>query len=228
MVTDKAHPKFEGVYYVMAPEGKQLATENMVPGTKVYGENLYTSNKIEYRAWNPYRSKLGAAIEKGIKGINIKEGMNVLYLGAASGTTPSHVSDILGAKGKLFCIEFAPRVMRELVELTASRKNMIPILGDARLPSSYRYYLEKVDSVYCDVAQPEQAKLLADNADAFLKKRGKVMIAIKARSVDVTMDPNAVFKQESKVLEDRGIKILDIKHLEPFEKDHAMILGELK
>jgi fibrillarin-like pre-rRNA processing protein len=86
MVTVKAHPKFEGVYYVMAPEGKQLATENMVPGTKVYGENLYASNKIEYRAWNPYRSKLGAAIEKGIKDINIKEGMNVLYLGAASGT----------------------------------------------------------------------------------------------------------------------------------------------
>lgn len=228
MVTVKAHAKFEGVYYVMAPEGKQLATENMVPGTKVYGENLYSSGKIEYRAWNPYRSKLGAAIEKGIKEINIKDGMKVLYLGSASGTTPSHVSDIIGPKGKVYCIEFAPRVMRELVELTAQRKNMIPILGDARTPSSYRYFLEKVDSVYCDVAQPEQAKLLADNADVFLKKRGRVMIAIKARSVDVTMDPNAVFKQESKILEDRGIKVIDIKHLEPFEKDHAMILGELK
>lgn len=228
MVSVKAHTKFEGVYYVMAPEGKQLATENMVPGTKVYGENLYSSGKIEYRAWNPYRSKLGAAIEKGIKEINIKDGMKVLYLGSASGTTPSHVSDIIGPKGKVYCIEFAPRVMRELVELTAQRKNMIPILGDARTPSSYRYYLEKVDSVYCDVAQPEQAKLLADNADTFLKKRGKIMIAIKARSVDVTMDPNAVFKQESKILEERGIKIIDIKHLEPFEKDHAMILGELK
>ncbi len=228
MVSVKAHTKFEGVYYVMAPEGKQLATENMVPGTKVYGENLYSSGKIEYRAWNPYRSKLGAAIEKGIKEINIKDGTKVLYLGSASGTTPSHVSDIIGPKGKVYCIEFAPRVMRELVELTAQRKNMIPILGDARTPSSYRYYLEKVDSVYCDVAQPEQAKLLADNADTFLKKRGKIMIAIKARSVDVTMDPNAVFKQESKILEERGIKIIDIKHLEPFEKDHAMILGELK
>jgi len=149
-------------------------------------------------------------------------------LGAASGTTPSHVSDIVGPKGKVYCIEFAPRVMRELVEITAKRTNMIPILGDARLPSTYRHYIETVDSIYCDVAQPEQAKLLADNADSFLKKHGKVMIAIKARSVDVTMDPTAVFKQETKVLEERGFKVIDTKPLEPFEKDHAVVIAELK
>jgi len=228
MVTVKVHPKFEGVYYVDTPEGKQLATENLVPGVKVYGEELFKSGKIEYRAWNPFRSKLAAAIERGIKEINVKDSFKVLYLGAASGTTPSHVSDIVGPKGKVYCIEFAPRVMRELVEITAKRTNMIPILGDDRLPSTYRHYIETVDSIYCDVAQPEQAKLLADNADSFLKKHGKVMIAIKARSVDVTMDPTAVFKQETKVLEERGFKVIDTKPLEPFEKDHAVVIAELK
>jgi len=228
MVELKKHPKFEGVYYVQTAEGKQLATENLVPGVRVYGEDLFTVDRTEYRGWSPYRSKLAASIEKGIKEINVKVGMNVLYLGAASGTTPSHVSDIVGVKGKVFCVEFAPRVIRELLEVTSKRMNMVPILGDARTPSSYRHLVEAVDSIYCDVAQPEQAKLLADNAAAFLKKKGKAMIAIKARSVDVTMEPTEVFKNETKVLEDRGLRIIDIKQLEPFEKDHAMIIAELK
>lgn len=226
MVNVSEHPQFKGIYYVEAETGKQLATENLVPGFRVYGEELFKAGDTEYRAWNPYRSKLGAAIEKGIRSVPIEPGSKVLYLGAASGTTPSHVSDIVGIKGRVYCVEFAPRVMRELLEVVAKRKNMIPILGDARMPSSYRFFLELVDTIYCDVAQPEQAKLLADNADHYLKKGGKVMIAIKARSVDVTMDPSQVFKQEIRVLEDRSFKILDMRHLEPYEKDHAMILGE--
>jgi fibrillarin-like pre-rRNA processing protein len=103
----------------------------------------------------------------------------------------------------------------------------VPILGDARMPSSYRSFVEVVESIYCDVAQPEQAKLLADNADMFLKKHGKVMLAIKARSVDVTKEPMDVFKHEINVLERRGFKIKDVKKLEPYDKDHAMVVGEL-
>lgn len=57
------------------------------------GEN---GEKIEYRVWNPFRSKLGAAILGGVDQIHIKPGAKVLYLGAASGTTVSHVSDIVG------------------------------------------------------------------------------------------------------------------------------------
>jgi len=227
VATLKEHPKFRGVYIIEDSQGKRLATENLVPGTKVYGEDLYRFDKTEYRIWDTFRSKLAASIEKGIKDVPINEGSRVLYLGAASGTTASHVSDILGRKGKVFCVEFAPRVMRELIEISTPRSNMVPILGDARMPSSYRSFVEVVDSVYCDVAQPEQAKLLADNADMFLRNHGKVMIAIKARSVDVTKDPMDIFKQEINVLEGRGFKIIDVKKLEPFDKDHAMVVGEL-
>ncbi|MDI9644096.1 MAG: fibrillarin-like rRNA/tRNA 2'-O-methyltransferase [Candidatus Verstraetearchaeota archaeon] len=220
------HPKFKMVYYVETDAGRQLATENLTPGYKVYGEELFRIGDVEYRAWNPYRSKLAAAIERGISEVPLKSGSKVLYLGAASGTTPSHVSDIVGSKGRVYCVEFAPRVIRELVEVTSRRKNMIPILGDARKPYSYRFFLEMVDTIYCDVAQPEQARLLAENAEYYLKKGGKVMIAIKARSVDVTMDPDQVFKQEVKVLEDASFKITDMKYLEPYEKDHAMVVAE--
>jgi len=221
----KSHPQFEGVYVVEAAEGRKLATENLVPGVKVYDEDLYKIKKTEYREWNSYRSKLAASIEKGIKEITVENGDNVLYLGAASGTTPSHVSDIVGGKGKVFCVEFSARVIRELVEVTALRANMIPIMADARTPSSYRPYLETVDTIYCDVAQPEQAKLLVDNAHAYLKEKGKIMIAIKARSVDVTMEPTEVYKHEMGVLESGGFEIIDIKDLAPFDKDHAMIVA---
>ncbi len=226
MVTIRKHPNFQGVFIVEDLEGKKLATENLVPGIKVYGEQLYHFEKKEYRIWDTFRSKLAAAIEKGIKEVPIQEGTQVLYLGAASGTTPSHVSDIVGEKGKVFCVEFAPGVMRELWEVTALRANMIPILADARAPLSYRVFVETVDTIYCDVAQPEQAKILIDNAEVYLRKKGKVMIAIKARSVDVTKDPTEIFKKEIKFMEEWGIKVLDVKRLDPFDKDHAMVLGE--
>jgi fibrillarin-like pre-rRNA processing protein len=227
MATLKEHPKFEGVFVIEDNEGRRLATENLVPGVKVYGEDLYKFKKTEYRTWNSFRSKLGAAIEKGIAEVPIALGKKVLYLGAASGTTPSHVSDIVGNSGRVFCIEFAPRVIRELVEVTAPRRNMIPIMGDARTPSAYRFFVEAADVIYCDVAQPEQAKLLADNADMYLKPKGTVMIAIKARSVDVTKDPVEVYRQEIGVLEGRGFKMVDVKNLEPFDKDHAMVVARL-
>lgn len=227
MATLREHPKFEGVFIIEDNAGKTLATENLVPGVKVYGEDLFKFKKTEYRAWNSFRSKLAAAIEKGVAEVPIAVGKKVLYLGAASGTTPSHVSDIVGASGKVFCIEFAPRVIRELVEVTAKRKNMIPIMGDARSPSSYRFFVEAVDAIYCDVAQPEQAKLLADNAEMYLKPKGAAMIAIKARSVDVTKDPMVVYRHEIGVLEGRGFKIVDVKNLEPFDKDHAMVVARL-
>ena len=46
--------------------------------------------------WNPFRSKLAASIVGGIEAIYMKPGSKVLYLGAASGTTVSHVADLVG------------------------------------------------------------------------------------------------------------------------------------
>ena len=76
------------------------------------------------------------------------------------------------------------------------RSNVYPILSDARMPEKYKSLVSPVDVIYCDVAQPQQAKILADNADLFLKSKGFALIAIKSRSVDVTMEPPDVFKQE--------------------------------
>lgn len=225
----KTCPKNERVYYLEFEDGSiKLVTENLVPGKRVYGEKLYRYGGREYREWNPFRSKLAAAIMNDIKDVPLRQGDNVLYLGAASGTTISHVSDIIGWEGKAYGVEFAPRVMRELLLVVADRKNIIPILGDARKPWEYSHIVGTVDVIYADVAQPEQASLVVDNASLFLKSKGYLFFAIKARSIDVTQEPTEIYKREIEILEKNGFKIISTVHLEPYDKDHAMVLGRFR
>jgi fibrillarin-like pre-rRNA processing protein len=225
----RPHPRFEEIYQVTLEDGAQrLATKNLAPGRNVYGERLVRFGGVEYRVWDAFRSKLAGAILKGLQNVPIKPPHKVLYLGAASGTTPSHVSDIVGEKGHVYCVEFASRSIRDLVDNVCTyRFNMSPILEDARFPEKYRMFIQgKVDDVYCDIAQPEQAKVLADNADVFLAKSGWVMLAIKAQSIDVTKDPSDVYKSEVRVLEKRGFRVEEIVNLEPYDKAHAMIVAQ--
>ncbi|MGA3191823.1 MAG: fibrillarin-like rRNA/tRNA 2'-O-methyltransferase [Candidatus Bathyarchaeia archaeon] len=230
IVKVKPHPKFAEVYDVTLEDGaRRLATRNLTPGRNVYGERLIRCEGVEYRVWDAFRSKLAAAILKGLKTVPVKPKHLVLYLGAASGTTASHVSDIIGEKGHMYCVEFASRSIRDLVDNVCTyRMNMSPILEDARFPQKYAMFIRgKVDDIYCDIAQPEQAKVLADNADQFLKDRGWVMLAVKAQSIDVTKEPAEVYKSEVKVLENRGFKIEEVVHLEPYDKAHAMIVAHM-
>jgi fibrillarin-like pre-rRNA processing protein len=227
----KPHPKFKEIYEVTLEDGaKRLATRNLTPGLNIYGERLVKFKSVEYRVWDAFRSKLAGAIIRGLQNVPIEGGSMVLYLGAASGTTPSHVSDIVGESGYVYCVEFAQRSIRDLVNNVATfRSNITPILADARMPEKYAMFiLGKVDTIYCDVAQPEQAKLLADNADIFLKPQGWVMIAVKAQSIDVTMDPEAVYRQEAGILRKRGFDVVEVVNLEPFDKMHAMIVAQRK
>ncbi len=227
----RPHEKFEGIYWVKFEDGSEkLATKNLTPGKRVYGEQLVQWEGEEYRIWNPYRSKLAAAILKGLKEVPIKKGSRVLYLGAASGTTASHVSDIVGPEGVVYCVEFSPRVFRELIEKCCDqgRTNMIPILADARFPQLYRAIVKEVDVIYIDIAQPFQAKVLADNADVFLREGGWGLQAIKAMSIDVTKEPSETYKKEMDHLKERGFDIVDVVHLEPYDVAHAFVVCRKK
>lgn len=225
----KPHPHFPAIYQVTLEDGAQrLATRNLAPGRNVYGERLLRYEGFEYRLWDAYRSKLAAAILKNLKTVPIRPEHKVLYLGAASGTTASHVSDIVGENGHVYCVEFAARAIRELVNnVCAYRLNMVPILEDARFPEKYTVFISgKVDEIYCDIAQPEQAKILADNADLFLKDSGWIMLAVKAQSIDVTKEPSEIYEREVRVLQSRGFRIEEVVHLEPYHKAHAMIVAQ--
>lgn len=222
------HPSFQGIFWITLEDGsKRLATKNLAPGHAVYSERLVKFQSIEYRVWDAFRSKLAAAILKGLETIPIQPGHKVLYLGAASGTTASHVSDIVGEKGYVYCVEFAARSIRDLVNnVCAFRMNMSPILADARFPERYSALVEKVDDIYCDIAQPEQAKVLADNADLFLSEQGWIMLAVKAQSIDVTKKPADVYREEMSMLKNRGFKIEQVVQLEPYDKAHVMIVAK--
>lgn len=134
---------------------------------------------VEYRTWNPFRSKLAAAILGGIDQTHIPPGSKVLYLGAASGTTVSHVSDIVGPEGLVYAVEFSHRSGRDLLDVAKIRTNIIPILEDARHPHKYRMIVEMVDCVFADVAQPDQARIVALNCQYFLRNGGHFVISIK-------------------------------------------------
>jgi fibrillarin-like pre-rRNA processing protein len=225
----KPHPEFAEIYQVVLEDGaKRLATKNFAPGRNVYGERLIRFDGVEYRVWDAFRSKLAGAIWKGLKTVPIHPSHKVLYLGAASGTTPSHISDIVGEEGHVYCVEFAQRSLRDLVtNVVAYRNNMSPFLADARMPQKYGMFIpEKLDEVYCDIAQPEQAKVLADNADVFLKPEGWVLLAVKSQSIDVTLPPEHVYQMEAKVLRNRGFRVEQVVDLEPYDIAHAMIVAQ--
>lgn len=199
----------------------RLYTASADPGRRVYGERLTVESGVEYREWDPRRSKLCAYLTVGGREFPFSSGSRVLYLGASSGTTASHVSDVC-ADGRVYCVEFAQRMFRDLVKTCESRPNMMPILGDATKPGEYRMFADSVDVVYQDVAQKRQADIVCDNMEAFGAEYG--MVAVKARSEDVTSDPADVFRATERRIAERGFRILDARSIEPYEKSHEMIV----
>jgi fibrillarin-like pre-rRNA processing protein len=205
---------------------KALLTRNLSPGSRVYNEDLVPRDGVEYRTWDPFRSKLAAAILKGLPEEVIGEGHRVLYLGASTGTTASHVSDLVGSGGLVIGVEFAPRVAREFVERVARRrKNVLPFVADARDPS--KYAISKVDVVYCDIAQPDQTEIAIANCRRLLRKGGTLLLVVKARSIDVLKEPKRVYAEEGKKLDEAGFRVLQTLDLSPFDRDHALIYAEV-
>jgi rRNA 2'-O-methyltransferase fibrillarin len=221
--------RLDGVYIARGKEDA-LCTRNLVPGDSVYGEKRISVDevdgaKVEYRVWNPFRSKLAAAIIGGVENVWVKPGARVLYLGAASGTSVSHVSDMVGPQGMVYAVEFSHRSGRDLINVAKKRTNVVPIVEDARYPLKYRMLVGMVDVVFADVAQPDQARIVAINAHQFLKNGGHFVISIKANCIDSTAAPEAVFAKEVQKLRQENFKPMEQITLEPYERDHAVVVG---
>jgi fibrillarin-like pre-rRNA processing protein len=204
-------------------DGRALMTVNAAPGKRVYDERLVVVDGIEYRHWDPNRSKLAALILLGGRGLGIDESTKVLYLGAASGTTVSHVSDIV-ASGIVYCVEVSERSFRDLVRVCETRKNMIPILEDANMPEGYAHMIEGIELVYQDIAQRNQVDIFVRNMAAFDAERGILML--KSRSVDVNRQPKDVFAEVKKQLVAKQMKVREMVDLERYAKDHAAFIVE--
>ncbi|NHW23544.1 MAG: fibrillarin-like rRNA/tRNA 2'-O-methyltransferase [Archaeoglobales archaeon] len=199
-----------------------------VPATKSrygshYGERIFEQDGERYREWIPWRSKLSAMLVKGYE-IDLKGDEKVLYLGAASGTTLSHLADVVD-EGVIYAVEYSAKPFKKLLELVRSRKNIIPIFGDASKPWKYSGIVEKVDLIYQDISQKNQVEILKLNSDFFLKSGGRILIMVKAKSIDSTAEAEQVF---GNVLEElsKSFRILQSGRLDPFHKEHMFVLGE--
>ncbi|QCS42595.1 fibrillarin-like rRNA/tRNA 2'-O-methyltransferase [Natrinema versiforme] len=191
---------------------ERLATR----GEPVYGEPTDGA----WRAWNPNRSKLGAMLELGMD-TGLAGGETVLYLGAASGTTVSHVADFAGPT---YAVEFAARPVRDLLETAESRERLFPLLKDARKPETYAHVVESdVDVIVQDVATRGQARVALENRQ-FLADDGRLLLAVKARSEDVTREPAAVFEDVREELSG-GYEIVETRRLESYHADHLGIVA---
>ncbi|MGV9173207.1 MAG: fibrillarin-like rRNA/tRNA 2'-O-methyltransferase [Promethearchaeia archaeon] len=222
--TIRNHPKFNGVF-VSGPAGNwKLYTKNLIPGDQVYGERLYQFKKEEYRAWDPYRSKLAALLLNNPMINFLSDDLNCLYLGASSGTTISHLSDI-AHKGTIYGVEFAPRSMRQLIQNTMKRKNIVPVLGDARYPYKFaRSIFTNTDLIYQDVAQPNQAEIAIANADYYLKAEGIIIIAIKSQSINSVKSSEKVYKEEKEKFTEAGYKIVETVNIHRYAANHIALI----
>ena len=200
-----------GVEYHAFDGRERLATR----GPPVYGE----PTDGEWRAWDPSRSKLGAMLELGME-TGLDGGETVLYLGAASGTTVSHVADF---SGPTYAVEFAARPARDLLSVAEARENLFPLLKDARRPETYAHVVEPVDVLVQDVATRGQADVAVRNAQ-FLPEGGRLLLAVKARSEDVTADPDTVFEDVIETLGE-AYEVLDRRRLDRFHDDHLGVVA---
>ncbi|KAJ5901796.1 hypothetical protein N7495_002324 [Penicillium taxi] len=236
LIQDFQEPhRHAGIFIARGGKEDLLLTKNLTPGTSVYSEKRIsvegaagddgTVQKIEYRVWNPFRSKLAAGVLGGLDDIYMKPGSKVLYVGAASGTSVSHVADIVGETGKVYAVEFSHRSGRDLVGMATQRTNVIPIVEDARHPLRYRMLVPMVDVIFADVAQPDQARIVGLNAHHFLKDGGGVLISVKASCIDSTAAADVVFAREVEKMREEKIKPKAQLTLEPFERDHCIVAG---
>ncbi|WP_435076543.1 fibrillarin-like rRNA/tRNA 2'-O-methyltransferase [Halococcus sp. AFM35] len=203
----------EGVQYRDIDGEQRLATR----GEAVYGEPVADG----WRAWDAHRSKVGAMYELGMEP-GLERGGGVLYLGAANGTTVSHVADVCGPT---YAVEFAARPMGDLLSVAETRENLIPLLKDARKPETYAHVVESgLDVLVQDVATRGQARVARANRQ-FLADDGHLCLAIKARSEDATRDPGDVFADALDELRET-YTILDSRRLDPFHADHLAVVAE--
>ena len=210
--------KMQGIY----KDRNRIYTENLCKGKKVYNEKLVNARGKEFRSWVPYRSKLAAAILNGLD-FSVEPDSKILYLGAATGTTVSHISDVVN-DGVIYSVENSAIAIKGLIQLSEKRNNIIPILEDANHPDRYGSIMSNVDLIYQDISQRNQAQIFILNVERYLKKNKVGILMVKARSIDVSLKPNKAYDIVCKELGDNGLNVKDRIDLSPYEKDHAAIM----
>jgi fibrillarin-like pre-rRNA processing protein len=209
---------FPGVFR----RGRDLFTVNAEPGHRVYGEDLVNEGGIEYRRWDPFRSKLAAYLLKSAAPRGVEAVRSVLYLGGSHGTTVSHVADAF-ADRPVFVIEKSPRSFAPLLALARRRRNLFPILADAQLPERYAADVGVVDLLYQDVSQRGQARIFCENAQACLRSGGLGLLMVKVRSISQSRPVASILAESNTELRAAALEPGRAVELTPFSREHLAI-----
>ncbi len=201
--------------------GEHIYTRNAVPGEQVYGEPLVELEGVEYRRWVPSRSKLAAAVENGAD-LGFRQDSEIVYLGAASGTTVSHVSDIV-SDGFVTAVEFSKDVARDLLGVAEARENIAPVVADARRPADYQSFVQNPDVLVQDVSQRDQVEIFERNAERLFDS-GRGLLVVKAGAIDSSAEPEEVFEQ---VEDETSVEVEDFVDLSPFYTDQCLLVTEI-
>jgi fibrillarin-like pre-rRNA processing protein len=200
-------------------------TQAVGPLPPVYGERWVTAGARSFRTFEPGRSKLAAGIVRGWTGPLPRLGERWLYLGAATGTTASHVADLVGPDGCVYALERSPRPFSRLLALAERWSNLRPILDDAREPRRYAEWVPPVDGLYCDIAQPDQVAIVRANAELLLEGAGaRVLVALKTASMGRDRTAEEHLRAAESVLR-AGLELAPSIRLDPFHKGHYLVGG---
>lgn len=214
-LSPRLHALREGDRYVPA-------TEALGDPPGVYGERLVARPGGWWRRWDPYRSKLSAALLRGYDAPLPRPGERWLYLGAATGTTASHIADLVGPEGVVYAVEVSLRPFTRLLRLAERYPNLYPVLADGRHPEGYAGLVPPVDGVYSDVAQADQAAIARDNASLFLREAGMVVLVLKLSSIRRDRTPSELEARAMSELSPFRPLSAPVA-LEPFHRQHRLL-----
>jgi fibrillarin-like pre-rRNA processing protein len=204
------------------PRGREYYTRALAEPPAVRGERIRDREGVNFRHWDPTRSKFGAALVLGWAGRRPKVGERWLYLGAGAGTTASHLADLVGRGGAVFAVEPSVRPFLRLLEVADRYPNLLPILGDARHPASYAGSVRSASGLYADVAQPDQVEIVARNAELLLQDGGAVLLVLKTASLGRDPDADRLLRRALAELPPE-LEVGAVRSLEPFHRRHFLV-----
>ena len=218
-------------------EGRTLWSRNSTRGKSVGGERRKRDGKIEWRRWDPFRSKVAAALlmtSQKASELLPSPGDTCLYLGASSGTTVSHIHDMVCGSnnhhnGQIIAVEISPRMMRDLSSLAEERSGLIPILNDARETQSYAPVMrEKAHWIHQDLSIADQAENFISIATSTLKNGGIGLLSLKAASErQFEGDDQSRFSRAEKLIEESELELIEKIDISQYQEQHMVFFVRL-
>ena len=229
------------IFQIQIGDKEQLATKNIVEGTKTHKEKIVIVNDEEFLEWNPYKSKLAAAIRNGLQILPIIKNSKVVCINLLEESTMLHISNIVGSGGSVFVIDVNKNKKSFLNKLVDTHKNIIPIYDAADELSFSSSITGKVDALYVDLPESEQIEQIVEKYGSLLKNEGFLMLVTKKDDAilendiagwmaeqragfDKIREITTKLKSQFEIIQEINLGVNYV--MEPYHRLHAFILAQ--